>query len=112
MLRSRLNGQKSNVVVGQGIGHRTANGAKAGIRVLLAAQDPNTLANSQSGPKIIQNISTRLIGRIQPVAQESFIEILKLAPDIIARNASKTFYPSKSCEVHFGTFPWGKGLMI
>ena len=81
--------------IGKLISRLTANGAKAGIRVLLAAQDPNTLANSKAGPKIIQNISTRLIGRIQPVAQESFIDILKLAPEIIARNASKTFYPSK-----------------
>jgi hypothetical protein len=47
-----------------------ANGAKAGIRIFLAAQDPNTLLNSASGPKIIQNISLRLIGRIQPVAIE------------------------------------------
>ena len=81
--------------IGKLVARLTANGAKAGIRVLLAAQDPNTLAHSKSGPKIIQNISTRLIGRIQPVAQESFIDILKLAPEIIARNASKTFYPSK-----------------
>jgi len=81
--------------IGQLVARLTANGAKAGIRVLLAAQDPNTLANSKAGPKIIQNISTRLIGRIQPVAQDSFVEILKLDPEVIARNASKTFYPSK-----------------
>lgn len=81
--------------IGQLVARLTANGAKAGIRVLLAAQDPNTLATSKAGPKIIQNISTRLIGRIQPVAQDSFIDILKLPPDVVARNASKTFYPSK-----------------
>ena len=81
--------------IGQLVARLTANGAKAGIRVLLAAQDPNTLATSKAGPKIIQNISTRLIGRIQPVAQDSFIEILKLPPEVVARNASKTFYPSK-----------------
>ncbi|KAM3095551.1 hypothetical protein ACKFKG_13135 [Phormidesmis sp. 146-35] len=81
--------------IGQLVSRLTANGAKAGIRVLLAAQDPNTLANSKAGPKIIQNISTRLIGRIQPVAQESFVNILKLEPSIIARNAGKNFYPAK-----------------
>jgi hypothetical protein len=81
--------------IGQLVARLTANGAKAGIRVLLAAQDPNTLANSKAGPKIIQNISTRLIGRIQPVAQESFVDILKLEPTIIARNAGKNFYPAK-----------------
>jgi hypothetical protein len=81
--------------IGQLVARLTANGAKAGIRVLLAAQDPNTLATSKAGPKIIQNLSTRLIGRIQPVAQQSFVDILKLDPEIIARNAGKNFYPAK-----------------
>jgi hypothetical protein len=81
--------------IGQLVARLTANGAKAGIRVLLAAQDPNTLATSKAGPKIIQNLSTRLIGRIQPVAQESFINILKLDPEMVARNAGKNFYPAK-----------------
>lgn len=81
--------------IGQLVARLTANGAKAGIRVLLAAQDPNTLATSKSGPKILQNISTRLIGRIQPVAQRSFVDILQLSPEIVARNAGKNFYPAK-----------------
>jgi hypothetical protein len=81
--------------IGQLVARLTANGAKAGIRVLLAAQDPNTLATSKAGPKILQNISTRLIGRIQPVAQQSFVDILQLEPDIVARNAGKNFYPAK-----------------
>jgi hypothetical protein len=81
--------------IGQLVARLTANGAKAGIRVLLAAQDPNTLATSAAGPKILQNLSTRLIGRIQPVAQKSFVDILQLAPEIVARNAGKNFYPAK-----------------
>jgi hypothetical protein len=81
--------------IGALVARLTANGAKAGIRVIVAAQDPNTLINSPSGPKIIQNISTRLIGRIQPVAQQSFIDGLKIEPTIIARNAGKNFYPAK-----------------
>jgi hypothetical protein len=81
--------------IGQLVARLTANGAKAGIRVLLAAQDPNTLATSKAGPKILQNISTRLIGRIQPVAQQSFVDILQLSPDVVARNAGKNFYPAK-----------------
>jgi hypothetical protein len=81
--------------IGQLVARLTANGAKAGIRVLLAAQDPNTLATSQAGPKILQNLSTRLIGRIQPVAQQSFVNILQLSPEIVARNAGRNFYPAK-----------------
>jgi hypothetical protein len=81
--------------IGRLIARLTANGAKSGIRVFLAAQDPNTIDKSDAGPMILQNMSTRLIGRIQPVAQESFVKILKIPPQIIARNASESFYPAK-----------------
>ena len=73
-----------------------ANGAKAGIRVCLAAQDPNTLLNSVSGPKIIQNISLRLIGRIQPVAIKSFQSFFGYSSEVIGVNASERFYPQVS----------------
>jgi hypothetical protein len=73
-----------------------ANGAKAGIRVCLAAQDPNTLLNSVSGPKIIQNVSLRLIGRIQPVAIKSFQSFFGYSPEVIGVNASERFYPQVS----------------
>lgn len=81
--------------IGGLIGRLTANGAKAGIVVILAAQDPNTLANSSAGPRIIQNISTRLIGRIQPVAVQSFVDILKYELPIISRNSTESFFPKK-----------------
>ena len=45
-----------------------ANGAKAGIKVIISAQDPDMIARLPSDPKILQNLSTRLIGRIQPSA--------------------------------------------
>ncbi|WP_459178367.1 type IV secretory system conjugative DNA transfer family protein, partial [Dulcicalothrix desertica] len=55
------------------VGRLCANGAKAGIRVILSAQDPDTIAQSPSGAKIFQNLTTRLIGRIQPTAINSFV---------------------------------------
>jgi hypothetical protein len=82
--------------IGQLIARLCANGAKAGIRVFLAAQDPNTLLTSASGPKIIQNISLRLIGRIQPVAIESFQKFFGYDQSIISVNASERFYPQVS----------------
>ncbi|GBE94210.1 hypothetical protein [Nostoc cycadae] len=77
------------------VGRICANGAKAGIRVILSAQDPDTIAKSKAASKILQNLSTRLIGRIQPVAVDSFVSILKYPRDIIARNASESFFPRK-----------------
>ncbi|MBW4446015.1 MAG: hypothetical protein KME38_03805 [Spirirestis rafaelensis WJT71-NPBG6] len=77
------------------VGRICANGAKAGIRVILSAQDPDTIAKSKAASKILQNLSTRLIGRIQPVAVDSFMQILKYPREIISRNASESFFPRK-----------------
>ncbi|WP_414526589.1 hypothetical protein [Nodularia chucula] len=77
------------------VGRICANGAKAGIRVILSAQDPDTIAKSKASSKILQNLSTRLIGRIQPVAVDSFVSILKYPRDIISRNATESFFPRK-----------------
>ncbi|MBW4554798.1 MAG: hypothetical protein KME59_02450 [Trichormus sp. ATA11-4-KO1] len=77
------------------VGRVCANGAKAGIRVILSAQDPDTIAKSKAASKILQNLSTRLIGRIQPVAVDSFVNILKYPGDIISRNATESFFPRK-----------------
>lgn len=77
------------------VGRICANGAKAGIRVILSAQDPDTIAKSKAAAKILQNLTTRLIGRIQPVAVDSFVDILKYPKEIIARNASESFFPRK-----------------
>ncbi len=77
------------------VGRICANGAKAGIRVILSAQDPDTIAKSKASSKILQNLTTRLIGRIQPVAVDSFVNILKYPPEIISRNATESFFPRK-----------------
>ena len=72
-----------------------ANGAKAGVRVIISAQDPDTIARSASAAKILQNLSTRLVGRIQPTAIDSFASILKYPRDIITVNATEGFFPKK-----------------
>jgi hypothetical protein len=81
--------------ISQLVARLCANGAKAGVRVILSGQDPNSIANSLGGPKIFQNMTTRLVGRIQPTAVDSFVEILKYPKEIIARNASESFFPKK-----------------
>jgi len=78
------------------IGRLCANGAKAGIRVILSAQDPDTIMNSVAGQQIFQNMSTRLIGRIQAMATESFCRLLTYDRDIISRNSSEAFFPKRS----------------
>jgi hypothetical protein len=77
------------------VGKLCANGAKAGVRVFLSAQDPDTIAKSPSGSKILQNMTIRLIGRIQAVAVSSFERYLFYQPELISRNASESFFPKK-----------------
>lgn len=77
------------------VGRLCANGAKSGVRVILSAQDPDTIAKSPSYAKIFQNLTTRLIGRIQPTAVDSFVQILKYPKEIIGRNATESFFPKK-----------------
>jgi hypothetical protein len=77
------------------VGGLCANGAKSGIRVIISGQDPNTIANSATGSQIFQNLSTRLIGRIQPAAISSFLSILEYPRDIISNNATESFFPKK-----------------
>ncbi|WP_013334315.1 hypothetical protein [Gloeothece verrucosa] len=77
------------------VGRICANGAKSGIRVILSAQDLDTIAKSKAASKILQNLTTRLIGRIQPAAVDSFIEILKYPKEIISQNAGDSFFPRK-----------------
>jgi hypothetical protein len=72
-----------------------ANGAKAGIKVIISAQDPDTIAKSPSASKILQNLSTRLIGRIQPTAVDSFERILKYPREVIQQNAEERFFPKR-----------------
>jgi len=78
------------------IGRQCANGAKAGIRVFLSAQDPDTIVNSSAGSQIMQNMNTRMIGRIQPIAIDSFVRYLFYTRETISRNASESFFPRRS----------------
>ncbi|MGK7947263.1 MAG: hypothetical protein AB4368_00270 [Xenococcaceae cyanobacterium] len=75
------------------VGDLCANGGKSGIRVILTGQDPNTIANSAAGSRIFQNLSTRLIGRIESNAVPSFEQILLYPRSLISRNVH--FRPNK-----------------
>lgn len=77
------------------IGRLCANGAKAGIRVILSAQEPESIFQSKSAPKIFANLSTRLIGRIQTSAVEPFQNRFKYPSEIISRNSTEAFFPKK-----------------
>lgn len=77
------------------IGRNCANGNKSGLRVLISAQDPNTIANSVAGHRILQNLQAKLIGRIEASAVKYFKDIFGYSEEIIAGNATEAFFPKK-----------------
>ncbi|YAF99383.1 MAG: hypothetical protein AB3A66_30010 (plasmid) [Nodularia sp. CChRGM 3473] len=77
------------------IGRLCANGAKAGIRVILSAQEPESIFQSKASAKIFANLSTRLVGRIQSSAIDPFVQRFKYPYEIISRNSTESFYPKK-----------------
>ena len=81
--------------VSKAFGRICASGLKAGIHPVLLAQDPDTILNSAAGPQILQNLGTRLIGRVQSTAVESLVRIFNYPPELIRRNASEAFFPDR-----------------
>lgn len=77
------------------IGRLCANGAKAGIRVILSAQEPESIFQSKAASKIFANLGTRLIGRIQTSAVDPFMVRFKYPSEIISRNSTEAFFPKK-----------------
>ena len=73
------------------VGRFCANGAKSGIQILLAGQNVDSISRSPYGKDILDNVPIKLIGRLQPTAIDSMVDTLKYAPEIISKNASKSF---------------------
>lgn len=76
------------------VGRLCANGAKAGVRVILSAQDPDTIEKASNSSKIFQNLRTRLIGRVEASAIPSFTRVFGYERESLLRNASAQFFPN------------------
>ncbi|MEM6453014.1 MAG: hypothetical protein AAF703_22190 [Cyanobacteria bacterium P01_D01_bin.105] len=70
-----------------------ANGAKSGIRLMMALQTPASIDKSRFGAEILGNMSTRIIGRIDEADAKNYCRILEIPEEVIAVNASKSFFP-------------------
>lgn len=62
-----------------------SNGAKAGIRVIVSAQDVATIGDSKYGSQILNNINTHFIGRVQESAPQSFQKHLGFPKDLVGQ---------------------------
>jgi len=70
------------------VGRKCATARKSGSRVILAGQDAISIAKSEAGEQILQNMPCRLIGRIVPGAAPSYLDTLGIPKEIISQNES------------------------
>ncbi|MEM9005742.1 MAG: hypothetical protein AAGE59_19735 [Cyanobacteria bacterium P01_F01_bin.86] len=73
-----------------------ANGAKSGIRLMMALQTPASIASSKYAADIFANMSTRIIGRVDEADAKSYCGNLSIPESVIATNCSKAFYPNRA----------------
>jgi type IV secretory pathway VirB4 component len=73
-----------------------ANGLKARMRVLIASQEPGSIANSAGGEKIMDAVSYHLIGRIGTESLAAYEKYLGLPRDLAVMNAGDGFKPDKA----------------
>ncbi|MBA3920205.1 MAG: DUF87 domain-containing protein [Nostocaceae cyanobacterium] len=74
------------------VGRKCATARKSGSRVFLAGQDAISIAKSDAGEQILQNMPCRLIGRIVPGAAASYHDTLGIPKEVITQN--ETFQPN------------------
>jgi TraM recognition site of TraD and TraG len=77
------------------IGKLLAIAAKAGIRVMLAAQEVDSIESSAGGKQILANCDLKLVGRLQPEAVDSISEVLKVPYELLQDNITKVYEPNK-----------------
>jgi hypothetical protein len=75
------------------VGKSFANGAKSGIRMVLAAQEPGSVFTSAAADKIRANLDLRLIGKILPTDQDNYTDYLKVPKSIISQWLRRTEVP-------------------
>ena len=77
------------------IGKLLAIAAKAGIRVMLAAQEVHSIKTSAGGEQILANCDIKLVGRIQPEAVDAISEVMKIPLELLAPNLTAAYVPNR-----------------
>jgi hypothetical protein len=78
------------------VGELCATARKDGLSIVLSSQDPDTICQSAAAAMIMQNISYQITGCITSNAVASFQKYLSYPVEIIAQNASESFFPRRS----------------
>ena len=78
------------------VGKLCANGAKAGIRVILCSQEPGSIKNCAAGDRILGNCDIKLVGRVQPEVSRAFQDILMIPKEILNPCMTDSFAPNQA----------------
>jgi hypothetical protein len=73
-----------------------ANGLKAGIRLIIAAQEPMSVLESSGGRKIMSAITYIFIGRIRGADFDNYQKYLQLPRAISSKNLGPNFKPDEA----------------
>jgi hypothetical protein len=68
---------------------------KDGVRVGVVTNSLSKVAKSSAGRDLLDNFTTKFLGPIEETSVESYSEILKLPPDMVAKCAQPTFYTDR-----------------
>jgi hypothetical protein len=82
--------------IGEAVAAAMVTGLKARMRVLIAAQEPGSIANCANGDQIIAALSYHLIGRIVKENLKAYETYLSLPYDIAVNNAGTNFAPNRA----------------
>jgi hypothetical protein len=69
------------------------NGLKAGMRVMLASQEPGSIANSANGDQIMDALTYQFIGRIGSDSIDAYQKYIHLPYELAILNAGIDFAP-------------------
>jgi hypothetical protein len=79
--------------IGDAIAATMVNGLKAGMRVMLASQEPGSIANSANGDQIMDALTYQFIGRIGSDSIDAYQKYLHLPYELAVLNAGIDFAP-------------------
>jgi hypothetical protein len=79
--------------IGDAIAATMVNGLKAGMRVMIASQEPGSIANSANGDQIMDALTYQFIGRIGSDSIDAYQKYLHLPYELAVLNAGIDFAP-------------------
>jgi hypothetical protein len=82
--------------IGDAIAATMVNGLKAGMRVMLASQEPGSIANSANGEQIMDALTYQFIGRIGSDSIDAYKKYIHLPYELAVLNAGIDFAPDKA----------------